>query len=346
MAKKARPKQPPRQKQKPWLAHGKDLNQRIALGLPEAMKIISVDDKGIYEHVAQNGGQGYVKRQIEKALNDSPAAMSNEKRIIRYRPGDRHIVTNERERALIAAQCPVFYRGGVLVEPVWRWEKTAEKNRDALVTMLLRLNLQRLSYTTAKYAAIYHKYDGRTKKWAVIDPPKEVMEQLIERGHWDVPTVKGIVNSPTMRPDGSLLIQPGYDRTTQLWYKPAGDLELPIIPERPTQDDAQRALMLLTHLLIGFPFKDQVSKSVAVAGLLTAVLRGAFECAPLFLVLAPEPGFWQELPGHRDRDDRHGPPAPRRADVGGQERVRQATKRCRIRGSAHTSSQQPGFRSG
>ena len=143
---------------------------------------------------------------------------------------------------------------------------------------------------TGKRAAIFQKYNAKRNRWEMIDPPSDVIEQLLDLGHWPFDTIKGIINSPTMRPDGSLLTVPGYDKATQLWYKSSGDIELPTIPEQPTKEDALRALEQLTDLLAGFPFKDDISKAVAIAGLMTPVLRGAFEFAPLFLILAPEPG--------------------------------------------------------
>lgn len=231
-----------------------------------------------------------LKKQIAHALNEIPAAKSGQKTIIKCNAGQRHIINDETQKALIAAKCPVFYRGGVLVEPLWRWEKTTEDNREALATSLVKLNPARLSYMTGKRAAIFQKYNQKEKKWHAIDPPKEMIEQLLDLGHWPFDTIKGIINSPTMRPDGSLLTVPGYDKATQLWYKSSGDIELPDIPEQPTKEDAQQALKLLTDLLAGFPFKDDISKAVAIAGLMTPVLRGAFEFAPLFLILAPEPG--------------------------------------------------------
>jgi putative DNA primase/helicase len=219
-----------------------------------------------------------------------PVEKKEGKLVIHCKRGERHNATDLTQRALIAAGCPVYYRGGFLVHPLWRWEKTSENNRDALVTMIMKLSSARLSYMTGKHAAIYQKWNARGRKWEVIDPPNDVIEQLLELGHWDFPTIKGIVNSPTMRPDGSLLTVQGYDPETQLWFKSSSDIELPEIPQRPTRDDALRALELLTNLLEGFPFKDDISKVVAIAGLMTPVLRGAFEFAPLFLILAPEPG--------------------------------------------------------
>ena len=270
------------------------LNATLREGIDKSVIIAAALDEArgnpIFEHVRENGGDEYVKQTIAKVLNELPATAEGKKRIIRYVRGERHKATDAMQRALIAAGCPVFYRGGVLVEPLWRWEKTGDHNRDILVTMLVKLNPSRLSYMTAKHAASFQKYNVRLKQWEPIDPPRDVVEQLLELGHWSFPTIKEIINSPTMRPDGSLLTTPGYDPATQLWYKSSGDIELPMIPDCPTRAEAEAALQLLQDLLKGFPFKDEVSKAVAIAGLMTPVLRGAFEFAPMFLILAPEAG--------------------------------------------------------
>jgi putative DNA primase/helicase len=252
--------------------------------------------RGVFEHVRENGGEPYVKRQIEHALNNmSPATAEGEKQIIRVKSGGRHDAVKVTEQALLRARGPVCYRGGSLVEPLWRWERTADKNCDTLVTMFVKLNISRLGNMTGKHAARYQKYDKRSKSWDPIDPPKDVIETLLDLGHWGFPSVVGIVNSPTMRPDGSLITEPGYDARTQLWYKPAGDVELARVPDQPTKADAQAALRALNDLLAGFPFTkgedgNSVAKSVALAAILTTTIRGAFDIAPLFLFLAPESG--------------------------------------------------------
>ena len=245
--------------------------------------------KAIYEHVQDNGGETYIGRQIEHALNDVGDTPDAGKVLLRVEQGYRHETWRAVARALHKANCPVYVRGGALVEPLWRWEKGDDANCGTLVAKFARYNLWRLSDMVARHAVIFQKFNSQ-KHWATIDPPKDVIETLLYRGDWDFPTVRGIVNSPTMRPDGSLLTTPGYDVATQLWYKPAGDLELPPIPERPTKTEAEAALKLLTNLLAGFPFETDVDRSVALAASLTVVLRGAFEIAPLFLLLAPESG--------------------------------------------------------
>jgi hypothetical protein len=266
------------------LNHGIDENSIIAACLDNAHA-----GHGIYEHVRENGGEDYVKRQIEHALNESTPVEGN-KTSIKIKGGNRHEAVEATEKALLRAGCPIFFRGDALVQPLWRWERTAQQNRDTLVTKFVRFNVPRLAQLTAKQAVGYLKYSDRKKLWVPIDPPNNVIETLLELGYWDFPTVVGIVNSPTMRSDGSLITKSGYDLQTQLWYQPAGDIELPPIAEQPTKADAEASLQLLNDLLSGFPFVNEVDRSVALAAILTTTLRGAFAVAPMFLFLAPESG--------------------------------------------------------
>ena len=71
---------------------------------------------------------------------------------------------------------------------------------------------------------------------------------------------------------------------------PAGDLQLPPIPERPTKEQARAALDMLIDLLSEFPFAKTIDRSVALAGLLTAHVRGSLPTAPVILVRADTPG--------------------------------------------------------
>src|SRR5262249_41525281 len=125
--------------------------------------------------------------------------------------------------------------------------------------------------------------------------PNRQTDHLIDAGQWTFPTVVGIANSPIMRHDGSLLTKPGYDPATQLWFKSSGDVELPPIPEQPSKADALAALAKLNELLDGFPFagedeqkKHSIGRSVALAGMMSPVLRGAMVAVPIFLITAPE----------------------------------------------------------
>ena len=65
---------------------------------------------------------------------------------------------------------------------------------------------------------------------------------------------------------------------------------MPPIPDQPTRDDALRALALLEDLVCESPFEDEASKSVALSGLITPVVRGAMPVAPMHASSAPTAG--------------------------------------------------------
>jgi hypothetical protein len=158
------------------------------------------------------------------------------------------------------------------------------------VVLLRSLTNANIIYLLNKYAAIFGQYDGRSKKWLPIDPPDNVATQLLQKGQSRFPKVAGVITAPTLRPDGSILDRPGYDPVTQLWYSPDSQLVLPQLLEKPTREQAEQALKLLTDLLVGFPFESGVDYSVALAAILTAVLRGAFDVAPMHLFRAHDVG--------------------------------------------------------
>jgi putative DNA primase/helicase len=109
-------------------------------------------------------------------------------------------------------------------------------------------------------------------------------------GDWSLPTVAGIITAPTLRPDGTLLSQPGYDPQTRLYLVEDPALQLPTIPEAPTRDEARAALDLILELLAEFPFVGPEDRSVALSGILTAVLRPALMASPLHAIPASTPG--------------------------------------------------------
>ena len=128
------------------------------------------------------------------------------------------------------------------------------------------------------------------KKGEVVpcDVPDKLMrrvQSIITRS--DFPPLLGTVETPTLRLDGSLLAVPGYDRRSGLYYDP-GRAVFPKIELRPTKQQAMEALAMLRAILADFPFNDAdddqqgLSEAVALAMLLTAVVRRSLPTAPMF----------------------------------------------------------------
>jgi len=296
-------------------AHGRDLLRRAANELWAALTIDATmypaeDARALARQAAVDGLSEFAEfvgiapddaQQIMVEARDTahtahctPAADADrpraELRVIRVKRGELHEAVRQTQEALIAAAAPVFYRGGVLVRPVFRRERSKLTNEYTVVSICLRLTGPLLSNAVAKGVAAYEIQDRRGQ-WVAIDPPMDVIDTVLALAPASkFPTLVGIIDSPTMRPDATLLTECGYDAVTELWHQPAGDVELSPIADRPMKEDARAALRLFTDLLIAFPFKSDVDRSVALAAVLTVILRGAFDTVPLFLFLAPEAG--------------------------------------------------------
>jgi hypothetical protein len=243
---------------------------------------------GIHDHCHKNGGEDYVKRQLERCANNTATATSGGKWQIKVLKGYRHQAWRETQKAMVAVGCQVFVRGGALVEPLWRWDE--HEGRGVLTMKFVKYNAARLADQAANHAAEFYRHDARSNKWVRIDPPDDMIEVLLTRGDWDFAAARGIINTPTLRRDGTLLNTPGYDQVTGLWYKPPLNFVMPVIPDEPTKENAKDALALIKGLIGEFPFVDDMAKSVALAALITPVLRGAYTAAPMFFIDKPAAG--------------------------------------------------------
>lgn len=91
------------------------------------------------------------------------------------------------------------------------------------------------------------------------------------------PVLSDIVNAPIMRPDGSMLMKPGYDKSTKLYYVASRPLEMPEVPTHPTQHDISGAVQLLNEVVCDFPFVGDASRANALGAMITAVMRPTIE---------------------------------------------------------------------
>ena len=230
-------------------------------------------------------------RVEENEAGQPSAAAPPLKALIRIEKGEIARAVDEAEAALVAvaSTAPILARAGMLVMPIID-RLPAAHGRMTNIALLKPLTTANVIYLLNKHAAVFEQYDGRNKKWVIVDPPSTVATQLLEKGQWQFPKVSGVITTPTLRPDGTVLDKPGYDPSTQLWFMPDNGLSLPASVKNPTQKEASRALALLESLLINFPFVDAVDHAVALAAMLTPILRGAFDVTPMYMFRAHEVG--------------------------------------------------------
>jgi hypothetical protein len=246
-------------------------------------------DCSIFEHVQENKGAPYVAAQIAKAIE----GRAHGKRIVKYDPGQLDMQWRETELALVNRERPVYVRGNELVWPHWREEEEFDfKTGTYLKVLSLQIkpyNLPLLRDAVGHHVVDFIKFDAKLGRYKPINPPNDVIQTLLTAKHWRFASLRGVIAIPTMRPDGSLLLEEGYDKRTGIYYKPNKAIKLPHIPDSPTEQEAGQQLEILKELLKEFRFENETSLTVALAAMMTVVLRAAFGPAPMFLITAPEP---------------------------------------------------------
>jgi hypothetical protein len=184
----------------------------------------------------------------------------------------------------LAIDPSVYQRGGLLVHVV----------RDASGRDKLKIKRQpRAPQIVALPAAVLRERlaaAAQWKKWAKTEhawmsahPPDWSVAAIHARGTWEgVRALAGVVETPVLRPDGTVLDKPGYDVDTELVYEPGA--AFPELEQNPTGQDALAALDCLLEVVADFPFSKPEHRSSWLAALLTPLARHAFAGpSPLFL---------------------------------------------------------------
>jgi len=205
---------------------------------------------------------------------------------IHVEPGELPRMAEQGEQALFDAHCAIYRRDMMLVRPTVE-EVDAADGRKTKVARLVEIAGPYLRGELCKVAH-WKRYNVRQQDWTPTNPPDHVVQLILARyGDWKLHPVSGVITTPTLRPDGTLLTTEGYDQATGLYLMSPPKLSL---PSSPSKEEAKDALKLLDGLFDEFPFVDKASRSVALSALLTTVARGAFPVAPMHVASSPMAG--------------------------------------------------------
>jgi hypothetical protein len=237
--------------------------------------------------VKVNGAKQANGKKADDERDANEATPTGKKAVIKLYAGEHSSIATKTEKMLFNAGVPLYQRSDALMRPIIK-KVDASHAKTTKVAQLKELNTVYLRDLTCRHAD-FLRYDGRSKSWKKVIAPINVAATILARvGEWTFPTIAGVITTPTLRPDGSLLADQGYDDPTRLLLVEPSPM--PSIPGKPTKAHASLALALLEDLLREFPFVDTVAKSVALSGMITPVVRGAFPVSPMHVSRAPVAG--------------------------------------------------------
>ncbi|HWV39249.1 MAG TPA: hypothetical protein VN033_12340 [Vulgatibacter sp.] len=210
---------------------------------------------------------------------------------------DEHVV-NDAAVAALANDPDLYQRGGMLVRiesgDGGRKVRGIESPPDTpRIVRLPDASLREALTRRARFVRV--KVADGVPTTTPAHPPDWVVRAVAARGTWDgIRHLAGVVETPVLRPDGTILDSPGYDEATGLVYRPTARFQP--VPNKPTAAQVKAAVDALRDVVRDFPFESEGHEAAWLGALLTPLARHAFDGpAPLFLMDANVRGAGKTL---------------------------------------------------
>jgi hypothetical protein len=223
-----------------------------------------------------------VRLQVMRPPSELPEVVVNDRFL--------HPLTAECIRLMQYANEPpwIFSQGMNLVRVVRDGSKRV--HIQVLNPIRMRSRLSEIAYFVQAFK------NGKEIAKRPIFPPLAVCKDILALPRPEFPTLRGIARCPVMHEDGTIVLEPGYDVRTGLYYDPGPGLEECVVPERPTESDVCQAVEILQEVLVDFPLIDATSVANTLALTMSPVLRPLIEgVVPLALVTATKNGSGKSL---------------------------------------------------
>lgn len=202
------------------------------------------------------------------------------------------IVFTGRNPRIIAEQTWALLKD-VLGNHVFRYnvERGASSGLPAMIRAVEgQAKLEVLNNREKMRGILMHHIDmcGASKKSIRhVSPPNVITDHMLTFADQSVPAIDTLVRIPTVRRDGSIHDQEGYDPKSHVWYAP--ELQLEAVPDVPTEQDVRNALATILAPFKEFPLiAESGSTSAALACLLDQLVRP--------MILGPRPLFAFDAP--------------------------------------------------
>ncbi|MGQ4358893.1 bifunctional DNA primase/polymerase [Streptomyces sp. SAS_272] len=168
---------------------------------------------------------------------------------------------------MTAEQLPGLYKRSS--GPCWVYE---DDQGNPLVKQLGTDNLRAyLADHVTTFQVVRDPFTEGTKEVRELFMPK-TCGTILGRKDWPLLPLRGIVTSPVVRPDGTLVQSPGYDRATGLYLHPR--IPLRRLAPQVSDEAVQRAKdIVLNQMLADFPFVDDSDRAQYLGALLSPIIR-------------------------------------------------------------------------
>ncbi|MCC6416080.1 MAG: hypothetical protein IT582_09235, partial [Opitutaceae bacterium] len=230
----------------------------------------------------KRGADRYARRQIERAF----AAVDTNTRTIEFDAVNPY-ESMQRVNAVLASHTTahVFERNGELVEVFIREAEGFDLDqiqRYAGHAGIRKLSWGRLQMIVHEQHAVLRSTEDGPK---AIVLPHAFCSAYLSNGEWlPIPRLTGISRAPTLRRDGSICSESGYDTSTGIYFALDGDW-----PVR-SENNAKILAEILLRPFREVPFASPRDRAVHLAAMLTAILRPMLRLAPGFAYSATSYG--------------------------------------------------------
>ena len=224
----------------------------------------------------------------------SPSDVGDLRPRLYVRPGEMPGEVDQAEAALLAGNFGIYQRSGQLARVV-RLPSSIGGDGVRRAGGIILIQDVRQAWLLEKFA-LSARWVRRGEEGDIpINPPASHAAQLLARvGEWRAPVLHGVVSTPTMRRDGTILQTPGFDPSSGLLFEPNG-VTYPEVPEAPTRDQALEARDQLFRPFREFRFAGRADRSVLLATVITSLIRRNLPSAPMIAIDAPTAGSGKSL---------------------------------------------------
>ncbi|MEU9215418.1 bifunctional DNA primase/polymerase [Streptomyces sp. NPDC048376] len=218
-----------------------------------------------------NDGSSALDPDTFPAPDEHETAGGPDLRIVRSKP--ELDITNEADAIdglldiMANEQMPGLYKRST--GPCWVYE---DDQGNPLVKQLGTDNLRAyLAEHVTTFQVVRDPFTEGTKEVRELVMPK-TCGTILGRRDWPLLPLRGIVTSPVVRPDGTLVKAPGYDRGTGLYMHPRVPLRR--LQPQVSKESVERAKdIVLNQMLADFPFVDASDLAQYLGALISPIIR-------------------------------------------------------------------------